>query len=67
MRVTRDLDEAAQVDGATLWQSFWNVTLPLLRPTLLFVTVTSFISGMGAFDLVLALTNGTGGPAATAA
>ncbi len=55
--------EAAQVDGATLWQSFWNVTLPLLRPTLLFVTVTSFISGMGAFDLVLALTNGTGGPA----
>ena len=53
--------EAAQVDGATLWQSFWNVTLPLLRPTLLFVTITSFISGMGAFDLVLVLTNG--GPA----
>ena len=53
--------EAAQIDGANLWQSFWNVTLPLLRPTLLFVTVTSFISGMGAFDLVLALTNG--GPA----
>jgi multiple sugar transport system permease protein len=53
--------EAAQVDGATLWQSFWNVTLPLLRPTLLFVTVTSFISGMGAFDLILVLTNG--GPA----
>lgn len=53
--------EAAQVDGANIWQSFWNVTLPLLRPTLLFVTVTSFISGMGAFDLVLALTNG--GPA----
>ena len=53
--------EAAQVDGAGLLQSFWNITLPLLRPTLLFVTVTSFISGMGAFDLVLALTNG--GPA----
>ena len=54
-------DEAAQVDGANIWQSFWHVTLPLLRPTLLFVTVTSFISGMGAFDLILALTNG--GPA----
>ena len=53
--------EAAQVDGANLWQSFWQVTLPLLRPTLLFVTVTSFISGMGAFDLILALTSG--GPA----
>lgn len=53
--------EAAQVDGATIWQSFWSVTLPLLRPTLLFVTVTSFISGMGAFDLILVLTNG--GPA----
>lgn len=53
--------EAAQVDGAGLWQSFWHVTLPLLRPTLLFVTVTSFISAMGAFGLILALTNG--GPA----
>ncbi len=53
--------EAAEVDGANLWQSFWHVTLPLLRPTLLFVTVTSFIGGMGAFGLILALTNG--GPA----
>lgn len=53
--------EAAQVDGAGLWQGFWHVTLPLLRPTLLFVTVTSFIASMGAFGLILALTNG--GPA----
>lgn len=50
--------EAAQVDGAGVWQSFWHVTLPLLRPTLLFVTVTSLITGMGSFDLILALTNG---------
>lgn len=50
--------EAAQVDGAGVWASFWHITLPLLRPTLLFVTVTSFITGMGSFDLILALTNG---------
>lgn len=55
--------EAAAVDGAGLWQRFWAVTLPLLRPTLLFVTVTSLISGMSSFDLVLALTNGGPGGA----
>lgn len=55
--------EAAAVDGAGLWQRFWGVTLPLLRPTLLFVTVTSLISGMSSFDLVLALTNGGPGGA----
>jgi multiple sugar transport system permease protein len=53
--------EAAQIDGAGLWQGFWYITLPLLRPTLLFVTVTSLIGSMGAFALILTLTNG--GPA----
>lgn len=50
--------DAAQTDGANLWRTFWQVTLPLLRPTLLFVTVTSFISGMGSFALILVLTGG---------
>lgn len=53
--------EAARIDGASLSQLFWHVTLPLLRPTLLFVSVTSFIAGMGSFALILVLTEG--GPA----
>lgn len=47
--------EAARIDGASIWDIFWHVTLPLLRPTLLFVSVTSFIAGMGAFTLILVI------------
>jgi multiple sugar transport system permease protein len=53
--------EAARIDGATNNQIFWSVTLPLLRPTLLLVTITSFIGAMGSFGLILVLT--LGGPA----
>ena len=50
---------AASVDGANVWQTFWHVTVPLIRPTLLFVSITSFISAMGAsFALILVLTGG---------
>ena len=50
---------AASVDGANLWQTFWHVTVPLIRPTLLFVSITSFIGAMGAsFALILVLTGG---------
>lgn len=50
--------EAARIDGARIWDIFWHVTLPLLRPTLLFVSVTSFIAGMGAFTLILVIGDG---------
>jgi multiple sugar transport system permease protein len=53
--------EAARIDGANNNQIFWSVTLPLLRPTLLLVTITSFIGATGSFGLILVLT--LGGPA----
>jgi multiple sugar transport system permease protein len=53
--------EAARIDGASAVQEFWNVTLPLLRPTLLFVSVTSFIAGLSSFALIMVMTGG--GPA----
>ena len=53
--------EAARIDGASNPQIFWGVTLPLLRPTLLFVSITSFIGAMSSFALILVLT--LGGPA----
>ncbi len=49
MNIPPDLYEAAQVDGASKWTAFWRITLPLLKPTTLFVFVTSTISGFQVF------------------
>ena len=56
------LFEAAQVDGATSTQIFYRITLPLLRPILIFVMITSLIGGLQMFDVPQILTNGTGDP-----
>lgn len=53
--------EAAQIDGANAMQIFFRVALPLLRPTLLFVTTTDLIICLSSFPLMLVLTEG--GPA----
>ncbi|WP_428487142.1 carbohydrate ABC transporter permease [Rhodopila sp.] len=50
--------EAARSDGANGRQILWHVTLPLLKPTTLFVLVSTLISGMGAFALILVMTEG---------
>jgi ABC-type sugar transport system permease subunit len=50
--------EAAQIDGASNWQMFRHVTLPLLKPTLTFMVVTGFIGAFQIFDPVATLTNG---------
>jgi multiple sugar transport system permease protein len=52
------LYEAARIDGANALSIFWHVTIPLLRPTILFSTITNFIAGMGSFSLILILTEG---------
>jgi multiple sugar transport system permease protein len=50
--------EAARIDGATPWQQFRNVTLPLLAPTTMFVLVTSVIGAFQAFDQIYVMTDG---------
>lgn len=45
------LYDAAKVDGANGWQTFWRITLPLLRPTLLFILVTGFIGRLQEFGM----------------
>jgi ABC-type sugar transport system permease subunit len=50
--------DAALVDGAGPWQRFWHVTLPLLRPVILFVLVTGVIAGFQVFTLVYMMTEG---------
>ncbi len=56
------LFEAAEVDGATSTQIFFKITLPLLRPILIYVMVTSLIGGLQMFDVPQILTNGSGDP-----
>lgn len=54
--------EAAMVDGATKLKTYTQITIPLIRPTLLYITVTSIIGGMQLFDVPATLTNGSGDP-----
>jgi multiple sugar transport system permease protein len=53
-----DLHEASATDGATRWQSFWRITLPLLKPTILVAVLFRFIDVARMFDLPFVLTNG---------
>jgi multiple sugar transport system permease protein len=56
------LYEAAMVDGATSTQMFWRITVPLLKPILIFIFVTSLVGGMQIFDIPYLLTDGRGAP-----
>ena len=62
MGIDSSLYEAAEVDGATASQIFTKITLPLLRPIMIYVMITSLIGGMQMFDVPQILTNGTGDP-----
>jgi ABC-type sugar transport system permease subunit len=59
--IPRSLAEAAWIDGATSWQYFWQVRLPLLAPTLLIAAMFRALDAFRIFDLVYVLTGG--GPA----
>jgi ABC-type sugar transport system permease subunit len=56
--IPRELYEASDLDGASPWQRFWNVTLPLLRPTLVFVTIITTIGYMQFFAEPYIMTEG---------
>lgn len=62
MGIDTNLFEAAEVDGATSTQVFFRITLPLLRPILVYVVITSLIGGLQLFDVPQILTNSTGDP-----
>lgn len=58
LAIPREVLAAAELDGASAWQRFWRITLPLLRPTFFFVLVTGIVSAAQVFDTVYALTDG---------
>lgn len=59
--IGKDVHDAAALDGATGWDRFWHITLPLLSPTTFFVLVISIIGSFQVFELVLVMTKA--GPA----
>lgn len=56
--ISPDMYEAADVDGATPWQQFTKITLPLLKPTMVLVTTLMTINAFKSFEVLLVLTNG---------
>jgi putative chitobiose transport system permease protein len=61
--IPQDLYEAARVDGASRWRLIVHITLPLLRPYVLFCTLISLMSAIRVFDEVYVLTKGGPGTA----
>ncbi len=56
--IPKDVYEAASIDGASEWQSFWRMTIPLLRPVLALVLVITVIGSFQIFDTVAVTTRG---------
>jgi lactose/L-arabinose transport system permease protein len=61
--VDRSIYEAARIDGVPAWARFTHITIPMLKPVILFTTVISTIGTLQLFDEVHNFTAGTGGPA----
>lgn len=60
--IDRSIYEAARIDGVPAWARFRYLTIPMLKPVILFTTVVSTIGTLQLFDEVFNLTGGTGGP-----
>jgi multiple sugar transport system permease protein len=59
--IPNSMYEAAEMDGAGFWHKFWHITLPLLKPTIIFVSMMSFIFSFQVFEQVYIMTSGQGG------
>lgn len=63
LSVSPEYYEAASMDGASFFQKFWSITLPLLKPVLVNITVLNVTYGLRVFDMIYSLTNGGPGNA----
>jgi len=60
--VPQALYEAAELDGASTWQKFWNVTIPMTSPVIFFQFVMGLIGSLQVFTEAYVVSDGTGGP-----
>jgi multiple sugar transport system permease protein len=61
--IPTDVYEAAAIDSAGAWRTFWKITFPLLKPAHFFVAVVSVIGALKLFDQAFIVSQGSGGPA----
>ena len=59
--VPRELTRAAAIDGATAWQRFWQITVPMIKPAITIVLVFRVLDAFRIFDSIFVLTNGVDG------
>lgn len=60
--ISEDLYEAAEIAGATDWQVFWLIKLPLLKPVIGIIAILTFVNNFNAFDVVFSMANVNGAP-----
>jgi multiple sugar transport system permease protein len=63
--ISKDYFEAATIDGAGRWTIFGKITVPLLKPILFYVAITSLIGGLQIFEIPFLITDGLGAPGGT--
>ena len=56
--IPSDMQEAAMLDGASRWQRFWKITVPMLRPTIMLCSILSVLAALKAYQEVDVLTQG---------
>ena len=61
--IPRSLYEAAEVDGANLWQQFWQITIPMLMPSIIVALIFRTITALQTFDIPYTMTKGGPGEA----
>lgn len=57
-----DCIEAANIEGANGWQTFWRIKLPMIKPVVGMITILTFVNNFNAFDIVFATENVNGAP-----
>lgn len=62
LSIPDEILEAARIDGASAWASFWRIKIPLLLPVIGIVSVLTFVGNFNAFDVVYAMTGARGDP-----
>lgn len=63
--VSEDLYEAAAIDGANSWHTFWRIKLPLIKPIVGMIAILTFVNNFNAFDIIFAMETANGAPSYT--
>lgn len=65
LTIDKEYYEVATIDGASKWRQFWEITVPLVKPTMMVTILFRIIGAMRVYDLIVAMTNGGPGGSTT--